>query len=187
MAQEETVVSGMAGRYAQALFSLAQDAKSTDAVGADLSRFSALLAESSDLARLVKSPVFTAEAQEKAVGAVLDKAGIGGVAGNFIRLVARKRRLFAIGDMIAGFNKLNDAAKGVARAKVTVAQPLSDAQKGQIEEALKAITGGKSVGMNVTVDPAIIGGLVVQLGSRMYDGSLKTKLNAIRTRMKEVG
>lgn len=187
MAQDETIVSGMAGRYAQALFSLAQDAKSTDAVGADLARFAKLVSESADLERLVKSPVFTAEAQEKAVGAVLDKAGIGGVAANFVRLAARKRRLFAIGDMIAGFHKLNDAAKGVARARVTVAQPLSDAQKGQIEDALKAVTGGKAVGMDVKVDPSIVGGLVVQLGSRMYDGSLKTKLNAIRTRMKEVG
>jgi F-type H+-transporting ATPase subunit delta len=187
MAQEETVVSGMAGRYAQALFSLAQDAKSTDAVGADLARFQKLVADNADLERLVKSPVFAAEAQERAVGAVLDKAGIGALAANFIKLTARKRRLFAIGDMIAGYAKLNDAAKGVSRAKVTVAQPLTDAQKGEIAGALQAITGGKSVEMDVKVDPSIVGGLVVQLGSRMYDGSLKTKLNAIRTRMKEVG
>ncbi len=187
MAQEQTVVSGMAGRYAQALFSLAQEHKATDAVGADLARFGKMLAESADLSRLVKSPAFAADVQEKALGALLDKAGIGGLAGNFLRLLARKRRLFAVGDMIEGYSKLSDAAKGVARARVTVAQPLSDDQKRAIEAALKAITGGKSVDVTVGVDPAIVGGLVVQLGSRMYDGSLKTKLNAIRTRMKEVG
>lgn len=187
MAQEETVVSGMAGRYAQALFSLAQEHKATDAVGADLARFGKMLAESADLSRLVKSPAFSAEQQGKALGAVLDKAGIGGLAGNFLRLLAQKRRLFAVEDMIAGYSSLSDAAKGVARAKITVAHPLSDDQKRAIEDALRAITGGKSVDMSVKVDPAIVGGLVAQLGSRMYDGSLRTKLNAIRTRMKEVG
>lgn len=187
MAQQETVVSGMAGRYAQALFSLAQEHKSTDAVGADLARFGKMVDESADLARLVKSPAFSAEQQEKALGALLDKTGIGGLAGNFLRLLARKRRLFAVGDMIDAYSKLSDAAKGVSRAKITVAQPLSDDQKTAIAAALRAITGGKSVDMSVTVDPSIVGGLVAQLGSRMYDGSLKTKLNAIRTRMKEVG
>jgi F-type H+-transporting ATPase subunit delta len=187
MAQGETVVSGMAGRYAQALFSLAQEQKSTDAVGADLARFGKLVDESADLSRLVKSPIFAADVQEKALGAVLDKAGIGGLAGNFLRLIARKRRLFAVGDMIAAYSRLSDSAKGVSRARITVAQPLADDQRRAIEEALKSITGGKSVDVSVTVDPSIVGGLVAQLGSRMYDGSLKTKLNAIRTRMKEVG
>ena len=187
MAQDESIVSGMAGRYASALFQLAQEQKAVDKVGADLDRLQKMIAESADLSRLVKSPVFTAEAQTKAIGAVLDKAGIGGLVGNFVRLVAQKRRLFALGDMMAGFHKLSDAARGVTRAEITVAEPLSDKNRGAVEDALKAITGGKSVGMSVKVDPAIIGGLVVKLGSRMYDGSLKTKLNALRTRMKEVG
>lgn len=187
MAQDESIVSGMAGRYALALFQLAQEQKAVDAVGADLDRLSKMISESPDLERLVRSPAFTAEAQTRAVGAVLDKAGIGGLVGNFVRLVAAKRRLFAIGDMIAGFHKLSDAARGLARAEITVAEPLSDKNRAAVEDALKAITGGKSVGMSVKTDPAIIGGLVVKLGSRMYDGSLKTKLNALRTRMKEVG
>jgi F-type H+-transporting ATPase subunit delta len=191
MAQEQTQeragVSGMAGRYAQALFSLAQEQKATDAVGADLARFRKMLDESADLSRLVRSPAFSAEQQEKALGAVLDKAGVSGLAGNFLRLLAQKRRLFAVEDMIEGFSRLSDAAKGVARARITVAQPLSDDQKTALADALRSITGGKSVDMSVKVDPSIVGGLVAQLGSRMYDGSLKTKLNAIRTRMKEVG
>lgn len=187
MAQEETIVSGVSGRYASALFALAQDAKASDSVANDLDRLGRMIEESADLERLVRSPAFTAEEQTRAIGAVLDKAAITGLVGKFVRLVASKRRLFALRDMIADFNRLNDSAKGVARAQVTSAEPLSDAQRAQLAEALKSITGGRSVGVAVKVDPAIIGGLVVQLGSRMYDGSLKTKLNSIRTRMKEVG
>ena len=187
MAQEETIVSGVSGRYASALFSLAQDAKASDSVAKDLDRLARMIEESADLERLVRSPAFTAEEQTRAIGAVLDKAGITGLVGNFVRLVASKRRLFALRDMIADFHRLNDSAKGVARAQVTAAEPLSDPQRAQLEDALKSITGGRSVSVAVKVDPAIIGGLVVQLGSRMYDGSLKTKLNSIRTRMKEVG
>lgn len=187
MAKEETIVSGMAGRYAEALYQLAQESKATDRVAADLQSFSNIVQASPDLQRVVRSPVFSAESQVKAVGAILDKAQITGVAANFIKLVAAKRRLFAIGDMIAGFNKLHDAARGVARAEVTVAHALTDAHRAQLEAVLKEISGGKSVDVDVTVDPSIIGGLVVKLGSRMVDGSLRTKLNSIRSRMKEVG
>ena len=187
MAQEETLVSGMAGRYASALFALAQEAKSTDKVAADLKIFGDLVASSEDLQRLVKSPVFSGEAQTKALSAILAKAGVSGVAANFLKLVAQKRRLFAVGDMIDGFNKLNDAAKGVSRAEVTVASALSGAQMDALKAQLMQVTGGKSVDVAVKIDPSIIGGLIVKLGSRMVDGSLKTKLNSIRTRMKEVG
>lgn len=187
MAKEESIVTGMAGRYAQALFALAQERHATDAVAADLQSFQALVAESRDLERLVRSPVFSAEAQVKALTALLAGAGIGGLAANFIKLVAAKRRLFAIGDMIAGFNRLNDACKGVERAEVTVAEPLSDAHLGALKTALSEISGSSSVEVAVKVDQSIIGGLIVKLGSRMVDGSLKTKLDSIRTRMKEVG
>lgn len=187
MAQQETLVSGMAGRYAQALFELAQETGATDLVAADLGAFGALLAESADLRRFVKSPVFSAEEQVKALSAILDKAGITSVAANFLKLVASKRRLFAIGDMIRDFGTLNDAARGVVRAAVTVAEPLKDAHVEALKSALAELSGGKEVAIAVEVDPAIIGGLIVQLGSRMVDGSLRTKLNSLRTRMKEVG
>ena len=187
MAQEETIVSGMAGRYAQALFALAQERGALDQVAKDLAAFDAMIAESADLARLVRSPVFSAEEQTRALGAVLAKAGIAGLAANFLKLVAGKRRLFAAQDMIRGFNALLDVARGVARADVTVAEPLADAHLNALREALKEVSGGRSVDVNVKVDPSIIGGLVVKLGSRMVDGSLRTKLNSIRTRMKEVG
>ena len=187
MAKEETIVTGMAGRYASALFGLAQEQGATVQVAADLARFNAMIEESADLARLVRSPVFTAEEQVKALGAVLDKAGIGGLTAKFLKLVASKRRLFAAQAMIADFGKLHDAARGVSRADVTVAEPLSPANLEALRKALTDVAGSSSVEMNVKVDPAIIGGLIVKLGSRMVDGSLRTKLNSIRTRMKEVG
>jgi F-type H+-transporting ATPase subunit delta len=187
VAKEETIVTGMAGRYASALFALAQEQGATEQVAADLNRFSALIHESDDLARLVRSPVFTAEEQVKALGAVLDKAGVGGLTAKFLKLVASKRRLFAAAQMIADYGKLYDAARGVSRAEVTVAEPLSPANLEALRKALAEVAGSSSVEMNVKVEPAIIGGLIVKLGSRMVDGSLRTKLNSIRTRMKEVG
>lgn len=179
--------SGVAERYAQALFSLAQDNHSTDAVADALQNFGALIAENADLKRFVASPVFSAEEQLKAVSAILTHFGFVGMTANFIKLVASKRRLFVLPEMIRAFSALNDKAKGVTRAQVTVAEPLSPDHSAALEEALRQVSGGSTVKVNVNVDPSIIGGIVVQLGSRMVDASLKTKLNSLRTRMKEVG
>lgn len=187
MAEDSDIVSGVSGRYASALFALAKDRHETNEVAAQLATFDAMVAGSPDLARLVRSPIFSAGEQLKALDALIASFGISGIAANFIRLVAVKRRLFAIRQMIADFGKLNDAFRGVTRATVTSAAPLSDANVAALKESLRAISGGKDVDLNVKLDPSIIGGLIVQLGSRMVDGSLKTKLNAIRTRMKEVG
>ena len=175
----------MAGRYATALFELARDEKSIDAVKADLEAFEALLNDSEDLRRLVRSPVFSADEQTKALDAVLQKAGIKGLAAKFLLLVASNRRLFAVRDMIRGFRALVAKHKGEVCAEVTVAEKLSDANLDAIKAALKAITGGKAVDLNVKIDPAIIGGLTVKLGSRMVDSSLRTKLNSIKHAMKE--
>ena len=131
--------------------------------------------------------MFSSELQIKALGPILDGAEISGVAANFIRLVASKRRLFVLPDMIVAYKRLHDTAKGRVRAEVTVAAPLADHHEGALREALAGVTGGKTVDLDVKVDPSIIGGLVVKIGSRMVDASLKTKLNSIRTRMKEVG
>jgi len=187
LAEDETIVSGVAGRYASALFSLAQDARQTDAVADALARFDALIAESPDLERLVRSPVFSAADQLKALDAILSNANIGGVAANFIRLVTSKRRLFYIREMIADYRKLNDASKGVTHAEVTSASALTDAHIAELKESLRAASGGRDVDLDLKLDPSIIGGLIVKLGSRMVDGSLRTKLNAIRLAMKEVG
>lgn len=185
--QTANPVSGVAERYAQALFSLASEQNVADAVAEALNNFAALIDGSADLKRLVMSPVFSAEDQLKAITALLNQFGYGGVTANFIKLVAAKRRLFVLPDMIRAFVALNDAAKGVTRAQVTVAAPLDDAQLASLVESLGQAAGGKTVKVNVFVDPSIIGGIVVKLGSRMVDASLKTKLNSLRTRLKEVG
>jgi len=174
----------MAGRYANALFELALEANAIDQVSADLATFDAMVADSTDLARLVKSPVFTAEQQASAIGAIVDKAGIGGLAAKFLKLVASNRRLFAVGDMARAYKALVAKHKGEVTAQVTAAEKLNDARLGEIKAALKSVTG-KDVQMDVQVDPAIIGGLIVKVGSRMVDSSLRTKLNAIKFAMKE--
>ena len=186
MAAEDPSVSGVSGRYATALFELARDQKSIDAVKADLDKFDAMLGESADLKRLVRSPVFAADAQLKALSAVLDKAGISGVAANFLKVLTNNRRLFAVSDVIRAFGALVARFKGEASAEVTVAEPLSDKNLDALKAALKQVSG-KDVTLNVKVDPSIIGGLVVKLGSRMVDSSLRTKLNSIKHAMKEAG
>jgi F-type H+-transporting ATPase subunit delta len=178
-------VSGMAGRYATALFELSLESKAVDQVQSDLAAFDALIASSPDLARLVRSPVFSADEQGKALGALLDKGGVTGIAANFLRVITANRRLFAVSEIIRGFNALVARHRGEVTAEVTVADKLSDARMDEIRAALKQITG-KDVRIDVTVDPSIIGGLKVKVGSRMVDASLRTKLNSIKHAMKEV-
>lgn len=185
VAQVETSMSGVAGRYAVALFELASESGKTDAVSADLQLFAALIEESDDLKRLVRSPVFTPEQQQAAVGAILDRVGIGGIAGNFIRLVVRKRRLFAFPAMTRAFEALLAERKGIVPAEVTVAEPMPDQMLAELKAALRK-TAGSEVSLGVKVNPDIIGGMVVKLGHRMIDASLKTKLNALRVAMREV-
>ena len=186
MAAEDPTVSGVSGRYATALFELARDEKCLDAVKADLDRFEAMLVESEDLKRLVRSPVFSADVQAKALSAVLDKAAMTGISANFLKVLTANRRLFAIADVIRAFRALVAKFKGEASAEVTVAEPLSEKNLETLKAALKSVTG-KDVTLNVQVDPSIIGGLVLKLGSRMVDSSLRTKLNSIKHAMKEAG
>ena len=185
MAGEQSIVSGMAGRYATALFELALEGNALDAVADKLRQFDALVAESADLRRLVRSPVFTADEQLKALAALLDRAGITGIAANFLKLVASNRRLFAVSDMIKGFRELVARHKGEVTAEATLAETPSAAHLAAIKAALKALTR-KDVQVEVKVDPSIIGGLIVKLGSRMVDSSLRTKLNSLKVAMKEV-
>jgi F-type H+-transporting ATPase subunit delta len=186
VAAEDPSVSGVSGRYATALFELARDEKSVDAVKADLDRFDALLSESADLNRLVRSPVFAADVQSKALSAVLDKAGMSGISANFLKVLTANRRLFAVSEVIRDFRALVARFKGEVSAEVTVAEPLSDKNLDALKDALKAVSG-KDVALQMKVDPSIIGGLVVKLGSRMVDSSLRTKLNSIKHAMKEAG
>ncbi|WP_019905245.1 F0F1 ATP synthase subunit delta [Methylobacterium sp. 77] len=177
-------VAGVAGRYASALFELARDERQIDAVAGSLQNFDELLKESADLTRLVRSPVFTGEQQEAAIGAILDKAGITGLGANFIRLAAANRRLFALPDMIRAFRRLVAESKGIVRAEVTVAERPSDAVLEEIKTSLRDVAGSE-IDLDLRVDPALIGGLIVKIGSRMVDASLRTKLNGIRLAMRE--
>ena len=186
MAQGEQTVSGVPGRYATALFELAQETKTIDAVGADLAQFQSLLDESKDLTRLVRSPVFSAEDQIAAIDAVASKAGITSLALNFIKLVARNRRLFAISDMIRGYQGLVAQSRGEITAQVTSAEALSDKQITELKAAIKA-SAGRDVQLSTKIDPTILGGLIVKVGSRMVDNSLKTKLQNLKIAMKGIG
>lgn len=185
MAGADQTVSGVAGRYATALFELALENKAVDAVKKDLDQFDALIADSADLTRLVRSPVFGVDEQLKALSAILAKAGIGGLAENFLRVITTNRRLFAVRDMIRAYRALVARHKGEVTAHVTVAQKLSDTHLDALKSALKSVTSGKDIDLDIKIDPAIIGGLVVKVGSRMVDSSLRTKLNSIKLAMKE--
>ncbi len=175
----------MAGRYANALFELALDNKSVDSLKEDLDQFDALVAESPDLNRLVRSPAFGADEQLKAVSAVLAKADIKGLAANFLKVITANRRLFAVREMIRAFRALVARHKGEVTAQVTVAERLNDNNLETLKSALKSVTGGKEIDLDVKIDPTIIGGLIVKVGSRMVDTSLRTKLNSIKFAMKE--
>lgn len=183
---QDSLVSAVAQRYASALFELAKSENAIEAVERDLDAFLALVDESEDLRRLVRSPVFGAEDQLAGLSAVLQRAGIGGLAFNFLRLVAKNHRLFAAPDMVRGFRALASEHRGESLAEVTSAEPLSQTHAAALSAALGEATGRKVV-LKTSVDTSLIGGLIVKLGSRMIDTSLKTKLNSLRIAMKEVG
>ncbi len=186
MATDDTIIEGVAGRYATALFDLAKDNSKIAEVEGDLVNFQKLLDESSDLKRMVRSPVIAAEDQARALGAVFVKAGIGGLAANFLKLIAKNRRLFAVEDMIKAFRRQAAKARGEVTAEVTSAVALSDAQTASLKETLKASVG-KDVTLNARVDPSLLGGLVVKVGSRMIDSSLKTKLQNLKVILSGTG
>lgn len=183
MASENVSVSGLTGRYATALFELALESKSLDAVAADLARVKALLVGSADLARLVRSPVFSREEQSSAMAAVLARLNVSQTTKNFIGLLAQKRRLFALAGIIKDFDTLLANHRGEMSAEVTSAQTLKPAQvaalAGTLKDALK-----RDIRITQTVDPTLLGGLVVKVGSRQIDSSLKSKLVRLERAMK---
>ncbi len=183
MTATQDTVSGMPGRYALALFELAQENKSVARVGKDLDQFAALVNSSEDLTRMVKSPVFGADEQLRAIKAILAKAKISGVAANFIKLTAQNRRLFAVLDMVKAYRALVAQARGEITAEVTSAEKLSTAQITKIKSSLKAAVG-QDVQLVTTIDSGILGGLIVKVGSRMVDNSLRTKLQSMKIAMK---
>ena len=186
VAQGDQTVSGVPGRYATALFELAQETNSVDQVGADLATFQRLMDESDDLRRLVRSPVFSAEDQISALEAICAEAQIKSLALNFIKLAAQNRRLFVLSDMIKAYRTLVAQSKGEISAEVTSADALSSMHLDDLKAAIKASVG-RDVHLSTRVDPAILGGLVVKVGSRMVDNSLKTKLQNLKIAMKGIG
>ena len=180
---DASTASGVSERYAHALFDLARRKDAVEAVEKDLDEFEALMGESEELRRLVRSPVFSAEEQLNAISAIVDKAGLGdAITGNFLKVVARNRRLFAIEGIIRAFRRMSADARGERSAQVTVARELSDDQERRLRETLAEIAG-RDVALKVTVDPAILGGMVVRMGSRQIDTSLRTKLQSLRTNL----
>ena len=186
MATDNPVTAGVAGRYASALFELAQEQNRLDEVDRDLGTFQALLDQSSDLKRLVHSPAFAAEEQQRALGAVMDWASIGATTGNFLKVVARNRRLFAAEDMIKSFRSQLALHRGEVDGEVRSAIALSDEQLSALKARLKS-TFGKDVRLDAKVDPSLLGGLVVKIGSRMFDSSLRTKLSNLKVVLKGNG
>jgi len=179
-------VSGVAERYAFALFDLAREQSDIRSVEVQLNAVGEMIDASPDLRRLVQSPVFSADEQERAIAAIADRAGIRGLVGNFLRLVARNRRLFALPGMIIAFRQLAARHRGEVTADVVSAYALSGAQEGELRAVLKEKLG-RDVKLQVRVDPAILGGLIVKVGSRMIDTSLRTRLLTVKTQLKEVG
>ena len=179
------MMASMAGRYAAALFDLAKDEKQLPQVEADLVAFRALLDESADLRRLIRSPVISAEDQAKALDAVLAKAGVSPLTVNFFKLIARNRRLFAAADMIRDFRALVARERGEVSADVASAHPLTSDQLTALKDTLR-LQIGKDVQVNTRVDPFLLGGLVVKVGSKMVDSSLRTKLNNLKVAMKGI-
>lgn len=186
MADTSHRTSGVADRYASSLFELALQSNSIDAVRADLDRFQAMIEESDDLKRLIASPVFSSEEQTRAIAALCDKAGIGGLVANFTKVVAGNRRLFALPGMIRAYRDFVAQHKGEVTAEVVSAHALSSAQEDELKSTLKGVTG-KDVTLDVSVDPSILGGLIVKVGSRQIDTSLRTKLSTLKLALKEVG
>jgi F-type H+-transporting ATPase subunit delta len=186
VASASSSVFGVVGRYANALYDLASETGVVDAVSADLETVSAALAASEDFARMVKSPVLSVEAQSGALGAVGTRMKLSATTLNFLKLVAKNRRLAALPEMITGYKTIVAERRGLLTADVTSAVELKPAQLKALQAALKD-SMGKDVIVNASVDQSLIGGLVVKVGSRMIDSSLRTKLSSLKIALKEVG
>jgi F-type H+-transporting ATPase subunit delta len=175
--------STIAGRYATAVFELAVEGKAMDAVAGDLAALKAMMKASPDLTRLVRAPVFSHDDQKKGMAAILSQMGANPLTVQFIFLLAAKRRLFILTDIITAFDAMVARSKGEVRAEVTSARPLSDGELAKLKEVLKAKLA-REPKLETHVDPTLLGGLIVKVGSRMIDSSIRTKLDGLRTAMR---
>ncbi|MGD9804480.1 MAG: F0F1 ATP synthase subunit delta [Hyphomicrobiaceae bacterium] len=183
MATDEPMLATVAGRYAAALFELASEQNNVAGVEAELVGFRTLLEESADLRNLVRSPLYSLDDQARAVEAIAAKIGLGTPVSNLLRVLVRNRRLAVAGDVVKAFQALAAQSRGEVTAEVASASPLSDEQIADLKAALKASVG-KEVQLATRVDSSLLGGLVVRIGSRMIDSSLRTKLSNLRLGLK---
>jgi F-type H+-transporting ATPase subunit delta len=186
LASETTGVSGLAERYAAALFDLADERRTLDEVASDLRQLRAMLAASVDLSRLVRSPILTRDQQGKGIGALATHAGFSPLVRDFLAVVAKNRRLFAVPAMIEVYLAKLAERRGELTAEVIAAQPLSETQLARLSDQLRR-SAGRRVSVDARVDPGLIGGMIVKVGSRMVDGSIKSKLQRLQLAMKGVG
>lgn len=186
MSDSGSLTSGISGRYATALFELAREAGEIDSLEGDLNALESALNESDDLRQLIGSPVYTRDQQGRGMAAVAQKMGLSTLTANTLGLMAAKRRLFALPKLIKDVQRLVANHRGIVTAEVRAAKPLTDAQAQALAAALHE-AAGREVKINSTVDESLIGGLVVKLGSRMIDTSVRAKLDSLKNVMKEVG
>lgn len=183
VATDEAQISGIAGRYATAVFELAVEEKQVEALERDFASLKAMIASSPDLARLVRAPVFSHEQQAQGMNAILHRMEAAPLTRRFVLLLTSKRRLFALTDAIRGFEALVAKMRGEITAQVTSARALSDAEVSDLKSLLKSKLG-RDARLDAKVDSSLLGGLVVKVGSRMIDSSLRTKLNGLRAAMR---
>ena len=183
MASEGTGASGLAERYAAALFDLADERRALDAVAGDLRALRTMLHDSGDLMRLLRSPVLSRDEQGKAIAALAERAGLSELTRSFLGVVAGNRRLFAVPEMIEAYLRTLAERRGEVTAEVTVAQPLNEARQAALTEQLRRSVGAR-VAVDIRVDPALLGGMIVRVGSRMVDASLSSRLQRLRLAMR---
>ena len=180
---DDSSSTDVGARYAQALFDLAVEADGLGAVEADLKSLKAMRAESADLRNLMTSPKFTAEDKGKGLAAIAERAGLSATTRKFLGLLAANRRTSALGEIIGAFERLAAARRGLVSAEVVTAIALTDAQSTSLAAALR-LALGKDPQIETRVDPAILGGVKVRVGSRLYDASLKSKLDSLKFALK---
>jgi F-type H+-transporting ATPase subunit delta len=185
LTSEITGLTGLAERYATALFDLADERRALDEVASDLRELRSMLLGSGDFLRLIRSPVLTRQEQGKAIGVIAERAHLSSLVRNFLAVVAANRRLFAVPAMVEAFLVRLAARRGEVTAQVTAARPLSEAQREALDDQLRRSVGGR-ISVDVRVDPGLIGGIVVKLGSRMVDASIESKLRRLQLVMKAI-
>jgi F-type H+-transporting ATPase subunit delta len=186
VSEPASISTGIAARYATAIFELAKEDKSLPALEGDVDALDAALKDSADFRALIASPIYTRDEQGAAITAIAAKAGLSQIVSNTLALMATKRRLFVLPQLVRELRARIAAEKGEVTAEVTAAKALTKAQEEKLARTLKARVG-KDVKISMAVDESLIGGLVVKVGSRMIDTSIRSKLAALQNSMKEVG